>query len=230
MARPKVIDRRRKLTDVDVAAILTRITSTTDTYAAIAAGYGVSTNCILTLAKKASVRRNKQYAPRNCPALTAQELRVALHYDPATGIFEGPHRRTGKIGPIGSVNPTRPIGYVAISIRSRSYLAHRLAWLYVHGEWPAAHLDHINGNPADNRIANLRECTARENLANARLVNTRSSVRRGGCYDQRTRKYRAYVRVNNKHHELGYFVTAEDAVAARVEAEQRLYGEFARRA
>ena len=85
-------------------------------------------------------------------SLTAERLREVLDYDPDTGVFTRKVRTASsvKVGDVaGSLNGK---GYIRIRVDGRLYFAHRLAWLYVHGEWPVDQVDHINGIKNDNRI------------------------------------------------------------------------------
>lgn len=99
--------------------------------------------------------------------LTAQRLREVLTYDANTGEFrwrETLSRRAMSGKAAGCKH--RTIGCVYIGIGGRLYKAHRLAWLHVHGAWPTKGIDHINGDHADNRLANLREASQAENMQN----------------------------------------------------------------
>jgi hypothetical protein len=94
--------------------------------------------------------------------LTQAELKKYLRYYPDSGIFTCPcPARWDKL--LGTPNK---LGYVYIMVRGRMYAAHRLAWLYVHGEFPKDEIDHINRIRGDNRICNLREATHKENCRN----------------------------------------------------------------
>src|ERR1044071_2110070 len=84
--------------------------------------------------------------------LDAQRLREILDYAAATGIFRWrtPMAYKTKVGDIAG-GPLRT-GHIRIRIHPERYMAHRLARLYVHGEWPTFDVDHIDGNPPNNTI------------------------------------------------------------------------------
>lgn len=125
------------------------------------------------------------------------------------------HKRVGNVG---------DTGYLRINLCGRMYLAHRVVWLYVHGEWPNGEIDHINGDRSDNRISNLRLVTKTQNARNARRPVTNTSGIVGVSYDTRDKKWHAYIGVGNgQRTSLGYFATKEEAVAARRGA-QRVLG------
>lgn len=82
--------------------------------------------------------------------LSAKRLREILDYNPETGVFKWKvmlaHRRKP-----GDVAGNLSHGYIEIGIENRSYRAHHLAWLYIHGELPQVMIDHIDGNRSNNR-------------------------------------------------------------------------------
>lgn len=159
--------------------------------------------------------------------ITHTDLLHQLDYDPETGVFT---RRT-KVSNVtaGSVaGGLNGDGYVHIRIGSKKYKAHRLAWFYIYRNWPLTFVDHVNGVKSDNRIANLREATRAENQRNRKTNYNSASGRKGVCFDERTAKWKAAIRVNRKPIHLGYFKTAEEAHAAYCKAAHRLHGEFAR--
>ena len=94
--------------------------------------------------------------------LSHERLREILDYDPSSGVFRWKKSRyRNRIGAKAGYH--NPNGYRAIQISGIACLAHRLAWLYHHGRWPAQALDHLNGIRDDNRIENLEEVSIREN-------------------------------------------------------------------
>lgn len=88
-------------------------------------------------------------------------------------------------------------------------------------------IDHINHNPLDNRICNLRICTQQENLFNKSVRCNNTSGITGVAWYKRRNKWTAYVNINGKKNNLGYFNTLEEATEARRRAEIEYFGEYA---
>jgi hypothetical protein len=159
--------------------------------------------------------------------LTVSQLREALTYDSETGCFTWLTPR-GKAKAGSTAGTIVGNGYRHITVFGRQLLAHRLAWLYVHGRWPAAQIDHINGNRDDNRITNLREAIPSQNSHNSKLPVTNTSGFKGVSWHVRHRKWIASIRLESKLRYLGSFDNVEDAARAYAEASKKLHGEFAR--
>lgn len=161
--------------------------------------------------------------------IEADALREIVHYDPLTGVFtwlkNGHRHRVGK--PITSKNGA---GYIQIWIKPKMYYGHRLAWLYVHGELPSGLIDHVNGVPSDNRIANLRIADDTQNLANARLRKDNASGYKGVWFNKLRDTWHAMVACRGQKHYLGTFSSREEAHAAYVAAAKTHFGEYARAA
>lgn len=119
-------------------------------------------------------------------------------------------------------------GYWRVRVHGNVYLAHRLAWFYVHGVWPEHEIDHRDGNPANNSLANLRAATHAQNLRNQRQRDDNNSGRKGVYWHARERKWKAQICVMGKTTGLGTFKNRADAIAARVTAERELFGEYRR--
>ena len=160
--------------------------------------------------------------------ITLAELQAELSYDPASGEFRAKLDRPRR--PAGSVaGNLRPDGYRCIRLKWRKYWAHHLAWFYVHGAWPADHIDHVNGDRADNRISNLRECTVAQNNQNMAPRRDNSSGFVGVCWNARRGKYQANISVNGKTTNLGLFDDPFEAHRVYLEAKASLHP-FSRRA
>lgn len=151
--------------------------------------------------------------------LTAAQLRSIFDFDPVTGFFLA--KNSGKR--IGSVVKD---GYRAINIKRRFYAEHRLAWLYAYGEWPKDQIDHINCIPDDNRLANLREATPKQNAGNTRPHEGRQF--KGITWTGY--RWRARIRIGDRDHHLGCFDTEGAANAAYLAKAIEIFGDFARAA
>lgn len=156
--------------------------------------------------------------------LTAEQLREFVDYAPDTGIFTWKSTKKGSRVKAGSVaGAVRSGRYVYFMISKRNYAAHRLAWLYVYGEWPDGQIDHINRVKQDNRISNLRVTNNSENQQNT-LTNSRNkSGFKGVVWYPRTLKWRVEIMKNGKSFRLGHFVNIEDAKNAYVQAAKALH-------
>jgi HNH endonuclease/AP2 domain len=169
--------------------------------------------------------------------LTFERLRQVLDYDPQTGIFTWRQRpnasRLGKVWntryagkEAGCIDKDR--GYRILAIDNKSYWAHRLVFLYVFGQWPPNQVDHLDANPSNNKLANLRLATGSQNQANQRRpINNTSGFKGVSSYKG---KWQAQISYHSKTIRLGIFSTPDAAHAAYVEAAIKYYGEFARSA
>jgi hypothetical protein len=152
--------------------------------------------------------------------LTQEVLREILEYDPSTGIFTHRTKITNGKDAGEVAGYTEVDGYTRISVRGRLYAAHRLAWLYMYGEFPTGDLDHINRIKGDNRISNLRPCSKKENQENkvAAQKNNRSCGLRGVSWYRQHSKWKAQIQTQGKSIHLGYFDCPHEAHAAYMKA------------
>jgi hypothetical protein len=156
------------------------------------------------------------------PELTQAQLKHLLHYDLDTGEFTWV-RRASPVVTIGAVAGCVSVeNYWYIKVRGRCYRAHRLAYLYMTGEWPKHEIDHMNGNRSDNRWVNLREVTRAENQQNVRAPKSGSKSGVLGVTPRRG-KFRADIKANGKQMYLGDFTTSEEAHAVYLKAKAALH-------
>lgn len=156
--------------------------------------------------------------------LTQAELMRQMKYDPITGEFMWSIRKP-KVSPGKIAGKLKPSGYIEIRVNRVSYQAHRLAWLFVHGDWPSGIIDHINGLRHDNRIENLRIATRAENARNSKARKVSSTGIKG--ISPAGKKFRAQMKIGDVKLHLGYFATKEEAGVAYQDEAQKLHGEFA---
>jgi HNH endonuclease/AP2 domain len=118
-------------------------------------------------------------------------------------------------------------GYLSGRIFSKGYLAHRVIWTLHCGGWPSDKIDHINGDPSDNRIANLREASDSQNNYNRGKALTNSTGYKGVYLHKPSGRWFSQIGVSKRVKYLGYFPTPELAHAAYCEAAIKFHGEFA---
>jgi len=160
--------------------------------------------------------------PKNHPELTAERLREVLSYDSETGVFCWlKPLRNGTTGALAG--GFRADGYLVIGMHGKTYRAHRLAWLFVHGCWPVADIDHINGDRADNRMGNLRAASRAENQQNRTLDVKNTSGFHGVSRYAGGKKWRARIQVDGVEQHLGTFESPEDAEEAYLAAKAALH-------
>lgn len=152
--------------------------------------------------------------------LNAEELRHLCEYDPDTGFFRWREKYSGrkKGETCGHLHAT---GYVRMCVKLKTYPAHRLAWLYVHGVWPEGEVDHINHIKTDNRICNLRAVSKNYNQQNRWLPKAGKKYPLG--VSPEGYKFRARIRVSGKLHYLGAYYTIEEAHKAYLEGKKLLH-------
>ena len=160
--------------------------------------------------------------------ITAERLRELLSYDPETGAFTWLVKRPGRWNksPGTAAGSFDTKGYLLITLDSQRFSAHRLAFLYMTGEWPKKCIDHIDGDSANNRFKNLRDVdqsTNMQNLQASKALTNRSTpflgVRRA---DSIKNPWAATIKVCGKFKHLGVFKTPELAHAAYLSA-KRIY-------
>lgn len=145
-------------------------------------------------------------------SITQKRLKELTIYDPTTGIFTSRRTNNGgltegeELGYIsGAVRNGTSNQYVCFMLDNKTYKRSRLAFLYVHGYLPKI-VDHINGNKLDDRIENLRECSANANAWNYPKPITNTSGTKG-LYLREGKGYQVRVMQNNKSHTKYFLVT-----------------------
>lgn len=159
--------------------------------------------------------------------MTDKEIYDRMHevlaYDPSSGTFRwklnGGSRRIGKVA--GYVSPD---GRVWLKVDYVRRPAHRVAWLMTYGQMPTHVIDHIDGNPTNNAIANLRDVPQQLNQHNQRRPSKRNTTGFLGVHvNKKTGRYMAAITVNKRAICLGTYGTAEEAHARYLAAKQVMH-------
>ncbi len=160
--------------------------------------------------------------------MSRDQVASQLRYNPDTGMF------TRKVrGGKHTVSSFNQKGRKRITVLGFKFLASRLAWLLYYGEWPEKTVDHINGNPADDRIANLRLASESEQQWNKGINRNNTSGVKGVSFNTRRAEaglspWESYITVYYKRVHLGFFAERDAAIAARCKAEMAYHNDFTR--
>ena len=154
-------------------------------------------------------------------------LKSRLNYYPDTGIFIWKYKDSNsqydktfntKYG--GKEAGTKNLyGYSVIGIYGKIFYLHRIAYLFMTGEWPDNEIDHINGDCSDNRWKNLRKVSKAENIKNQKIQKNNTSGVSGVCWNKNFNKWIVRINVDGREIYLGCFENFEDAVKVRKNAE-----------
>jgi hypothetical protein len=159
-----------------------------------------------------------------------EELRRLFEYEPETGVIRWRvHRGTKAAGSVAGT--MHKDGYLLIGISSVSrvyWLAHRIIWKMMTGEEPVGQVDHVDGDPRNNRWDNFRMASHGQNIQNAPLRKDNTSGVKGVHWDKRHRKWNVVVTANGTSSRLGRFRSIDEAAWVAAEARLRMHGEFAR--
>lgn len=147
-----------------------------------------------------------------------------LSYDKSSGLltWKGDMKGGKRKGDVAGSKAQH--GYITVRVDGHLYYAHRLVWLIQYGEWPEMEIDHINRDRTDNRIANLRVASRKQQSGNLTLKSNASGVR--GVYPGKAKKWVAQINRNGKQVHLGTYLTIKEAKAVYLAAAQDHFGEF----
>ena len=145
-------------------------------------------------------------------------LHAELSYDPLSGVLRWKKGKQGRQKSL--IAGYTYSGYCRVFVCGKSYQAHRIAFAMYHQRDIVGEIDHIDGNPSNNSIVNLREAT--------RLENARNRVARGFQRHPKRKKnpFQARIKANGKLTSLGVFPTEELASAAYIKATKKYFGKF----
>jgi hypothetical protein len=154
--------------------------------------------------------------------ITHDRLVEVLAYDADTGVFTWRKATNLHIVVGSAAGSIVGRGYLQVRIDKRNYQAHRLAWLYVYGCWPAGSIDHINGVKLDNRVCNLRDVTHAHNMQNQHRAHKNSKTGVLGV-SMNGAGFTAAIKVGGKRYGLGTYKTVAEAGEAYQVAKRKLH-------
>lgn len=154
---------------------------------------------------------------------TLDHFKSFLSYDPDSGNLTYKDTRFSN-KEIGQVVGYEDAGYLRLWSMSRAWFCHRVAWALYYGEWPSGTIDHINGNPLDNRVSNLRVCSSAENMKNRPAYSGKIFK---GVYKTKS-GWRSQIVSGGKVYWVGGFKCLGQALKAYDKKAKELHGKYAR--
>jgi len=159
---------------------------------------------------------------KNKDLISLDELKEILLYNENTGDFTWKIKsKRRNVGDIAGYFDSQ--GYLKITIKGIKLRGHRLAWFYFYGAYPDGIIDHIDGNPKNNSIVNLRVGTLSQNQENRKLNSNKKLRFIGVSYHKDSNTYLARIRVNKILNHIGCFKYPEDAYEAYLIAKRKFH-------
>lgn len=151
--------------------------------------------------------------------LTYERVHELFNYNPETGIVTWIKPTSNRVKQGSTAGSINSLGYFKIGVDYKTYLLHRLAFLWMEGFFPENGLDHIDRDRLNNKWTNLREASQQCNIRNCNIFKSNTSGIIGVGWHKQTRKWRASIMVSGKDIHIGLFNTKIEAAQARWEAE-----------
>jgi hypothetical protein len=155
--------------------------------------------------------------------LTQQKLKELFDYKDGFLYWKQRVANCIQIGQIAGCLDTN--GYYKIRINKKMYGTHRIIFAWHHGFFPKQ-IDHIDRNPANNKIENLREASPAENMWNVAKNIRNTSGFRNVIYRKERKTWTCRFKINGKHICKGSFKTAEEASLFAEKLRKELHKEF----
>jgi hypothetical protein len=158
--------------------------------------------------------------------LNHEQVKELFDYQNGNLVWKKQLSPRGKVGSIAGYK--QKSGYILVGVLGCQLLAHRLVWLFFNKECPVS-IDHIDGDKSNNKIENLRPCTAIQNGYNRKISANNKSGFKNVVWHKRDKLWQASITANKKLIHIGLFKEAEEAAKAVESYRKNLHKEFARK-
>jgi hypothetical protein len=157
------------------------------------------------------------------PHVTVERLQQVLSYNSQTGVvsWKANSGIWGRLKAGSTAGYKDPSGYISIRIDDTLYKAHRLAWALHYGSFPNQGIDHLDGDPSNNKIDNLRQADQFVNNQNRRDKKTSKTLGTYFCANRNV--WQAYITVRREHFFIGSYKTQEEAHQAYIDVKRAVH-------